>query len=244
MSTRRAVTRGAWLSLLLLGCHPSSTPDAASGDPPPPASVAVVAARAPQAAPSAAALPSGTTSAAHVAEVSPAASATNDVEPSAPAPAASVEAEHVVDPQNRSKPPLESADLTERAHKLFDAIKADDPEIARDFFFPREPFIPLKDVKGADKYWDQLYRVYAADIHQLHRKLGKDLEDAQFVSFELGSTPKWVKPGEEANKIGYFRTFRGKLSYTAAGAPKSFEVRVIISWDNKWYITHLLPFKH
>ena len=53
----------------------------------------------------------------------------------------------------------------------------------------------------------------------------------------------WVKPGEEANKIGYFRTFNGKLRYRAGGQPHTIDVRVIISWQNRWYITHLLPFK-
>lgn len=156
---------------------------------------------------------------------------------------ASDDDEGEADPKNKKKPPLESKNLEERAKKLFLAIKKDDPDIAKSFFFPREPFLPLKDISNPGKYWDHLYRVYEKDIHQLHKKHAKDLEDAEFESFEIGSKPGWVKPGEEANKIGYFRTFNGKLRYKVGEKTKTIEVKVIISWNNRWYITHLLPFK-
>ena len=145
---------------------------------------------------------------------------------------------------NLERPPLDSEDLTGQARRLFEAISVGDPAIARDFFFPKEPFLVLKDIKNPGKYWDQLYRVYEEDIQKLHRKHRKELEGATFEGFALGSVPTLVKPGEEGNKISYHRTFRGKLRYrTTAGQERSFEVRVIISWAGRWYITHLLPFK-
>lgn len=152
-------------------------------------------------------------------------------------------AQHTPDPKNKAKPALESKDLTRRARHLFAALKADDPKVGADFFFPRDPFLPLKDIKNPGKYWDQLFKIYANDIHELHRKHAKDWDDATFVSFELGSNPSWVKPGEEANKIGYFRTFNGKLRYKARGKTHTIEVKTIISWDEGWYVTHLLPIK-
>jgi hypothetical protein len=145
---------------------------------------------------------------------------------------------------NKDRPALESEDLTTQARKLFEAIQQDDPARAAQFFFPREPFVPLKDVKNSGKYWDQLYRVYEQDIHQIHRKRRSELEGATFDGFSLGSAPTFVKPGEEGNKIGYHRTFRARLRYrTASGESRHIEVRVIISWGGAWYITHLLPFK-
>jgi hypothetical protein len=145
---------------------------------------------------------------------------------------------------NLERPPLESADLTGQARRLFEAIQENEPSKARDFFFPREPFLALKDIKNPGKYWDQLYRVYEEDIQKLHRKHRKELEGATFEGFALGSAPTLVKPGEEGNKISYHRTFRGKLRYrTARGEERSIEVRVIISWAGRWHITHLLPFK-
>lgn len=143
---------------------------------------------------------------------------------------------------NKVLPPKDSEELQKRAAALFDAIVNDDPARGESFWFPKEPFIPLKDVKGPDKYWEQLHRTYARDIHALHKKR-KSWEGATFEGFELGSTPKWVPPGDEGNKIGYYRTFRGKLRYRLGEKTESIEVRVIISWQGRWYITHLSKFK-
>jgi len=142
--------------------------------------------------------------------------------------------------ENRSEPPLASTELTERARHLFDAVVQDRPELADDFFFPREPFIPLKDVADPARYFDQLLATFHREVHTLHRKR-KSWEGATFEAFELGSKPRWVKPGDEWNKIGYFRTFDGKLRYEVGGRHRVLTVRTIISWDGRWYVTHLLP---
>jgi hypothetical protein len=228
------------LSLSPGACHRDTLPDSspAASDAPPPSSIEVVpagrAARASASAASPSAPPVAAASSSALAL--PVASASGSAPPAAPP--------HEVDMKNRAKPPLQSEELTARVRTLFEAIKADNPEIARDMFFPRGPFIPLKDIKNPGGYWDQLYRAYEQDIHQLHRKRARELEGAEFVSFELGTPPTWVKPGDEGNKIGYFRTFNGKLRYDSAGKQRTIELRVIISWDERWYITHLLPFKH
>lgn len=143
---------------------------------------------------------------------------------------------------NKVLPPLESDDLTDKAKKLLDAIIRDDPAVGESFWFPKEPFIPLKDVKGPDKYWNNLHATYARDIHALHRKR-KSWEGATFVSFKMGSTPKWVPPGDEANKIGYYRSFRGKLTYRIDEKNTTIDVHTIISWQGEWFITHLSKFK-
>jgi len=143
---------------------------------------------------------------------------------------------------NKVLPPLESDDLTQKAKKLLDAIIRDDPAVGESFWFPKEPFIPLKDVKGPDKYWNNLHATYARDIHALHRKR-KSWEGATFVSFKMGSTPKWVPPGDEANKIGYYRSFRGKLTYRIDEKNTTIDVHTIISWQGEWFITHLSKFK-
>ena len=124
----------------------------------------------------------------------------------------------------------------------FDAIVRNEPAPGEAFWFPKEPFIPLKDVKGPDKYWDNLHATYVNDIRSLHRKR-KKWEGARFVGFTIGSKPKWVPPGDEANKIGYYRSFHGKLRYEIDGETSSIDVHTVISWQGRWYITHLNPFK-
>ena len=50
---------------------------------------------------------------------------------------------------------------------------------------------------------------------------------------------RWVEPGEEYNKIGYFRVFGSKLRYEVDGAAHAFDVKSLISWRGEWYVVHL-----
>jgi hypothetical protein len=177
-------------------------------------------------------------------EVDPApADAGNDAVRPVDALALESRAEHVPDPANQSRPPFTSDDLQERAGHLLLAIARNDPAAADDFFFPKEPFVPLKDVGDPGRYFDQLLATYHRDIRSLHAER-KDWAGVSFVSFELGTTPTWVMPGKEYNKIGYFRTFGGKLRYRLGERVKELRVGTIISWDGRWYVTHLSPIKH
>lgn len=140
-------------------------------------------------------------------------------------------------------PPLASDALLESARALFDAIVQGKPELADGFFFPRAPFLPLKDVDDPGRYHDELVRVYHHDIQKLHKRR-RSWDGARFVGFRLGSPPKWIEPGREWNKLGYYRTFDARLDYEVAGRALRLTVRTIISWEGKWYVTHLLPVKH
>jgi hypothetical protein len=217
---------------LFLGCANSSpqldAPSAtiaASAAPAAPASAAPAPASASAAAPPASALP--------IADAALPADAGADA---APAPAAAPFA------ADNNLPPTEGPELQERAKGLLEAVIQDDPKLADPFWFPKEPFIPLKDVKGPDKYWEQLHRTYGSDVHALHKKR-KSWSNVVFEKFEIGSNPKWVKPGDEANKIGYHRSFHGKLRYSVEGKSESIDVHTVITWQGRWYVTHLRKFK-
>lgn len=158
--------------------------------------------------------------------------------PASPVGSASPVAE--ADPENRSLPATSSAELGERARHLFDAVTSGNADGALDFFFPREPFIPLKDVADPRRYHDELVRSYRHDVATLHGAR-RSWEGATFVGFEIGTPPKWVAPGHEWNKIGYFRTFDSRLTYEVAGKRRTIIVRTIISWNGRWFVTHLLP---
>ena len=54
---------------------------------------------------------------------------------------------------------------------------------------------------------------------------------------------RWVDPGEEYNKIGYYRVFGSRLRYTVDGEARSFEVKSLISWRGEWYVVHLSAIK-
>lgn len=218
---------------LLLGCANSS--------PQPGAPSATTASSAAPIASASASPPMASASA-----VAPLASAAPVVDASADAGAADAAAPTAAAPPfaaDNNLPPTEGPELQDRAKSLLEAVIHDEPQLGDPFWFPKEPFIPLKDVKGPDKYWEQLHRSYGSDIHAIHKKR-KSWTGVVFERFEIGSKPKWVKPGEEANKIGYHRSFRGKLHYTVDGQSESFEVRTVITWQGRWYITHLSKFKH
>jgi hypothetical protein len=136
-------------------------------------------------------------------------------------------------------PPLEDeSDLQQRARDLFQAIVKDDPALAEPFWFPREPFIPLKDPPNPAGYWEKLHHAYEDDIHWLHRTR-ESWEGATFEHFELGSPARWMNPGDEHNRIGYYRSLGGSIQYRLGEKRDSFVVDVIITWQGRWYVTHL-----
>jgi NADH:ubiquinone oxidoreductase subunit len=54
----------------------------------------------------------------------------------------------------------------------------------------------------------------------------------------------WVKVGEEGNRLPYWVSRHSWLHYRVNGKPAKLEVRVMITWDDHWFITHLSEFTH
>jgi hypothetical protein len=156
---------------------------------------------------------------------------------------ATVAAAPARDDENKALPPLSSDDLSERAARLFDAIKEGRPELAEAFFFPREPFLSLKDVHDPGRYHSELVSAYRHDIRELHAAR-KNWDGAEYRALEIVLEPKRVPPGHEWNKIGYFRTIGARLEYDVQGRRRFMEVHTLISWDGRWYVTHLAPIRH
>ncbi len=138
--------------------------------------------------------------------------------------------------------PLEPAvdELQGRAKKLFEAIQKDEPDIALAMFFPKEPFIALKDMKDPGAYWDKLVKQFKSHIHYYHRKLGKRAADAEFDVLELNTKKQvYVAPKKEFNKTGYNKVSGSKLKYKLKGKSYGFDIATMIDHDAKWYVTHL-----
>ncbi len=138
------------------------------------------------------------------------------------------------DPAPRSRPPV--GDAAERAARLFEAIQRDEPEHARDFFFPLEPFRVLKAIAEPERYWNVLWGHYERDIHALHAEVG---EGATFDRLELGRRGGWVDRRQEANAIPYWAARHAFVHYRAGDAERRFELRTLINWGPRWYVTHL-----
>jgi hypothetical protein len=147
------------------------------------------------------------------------------------------------DDENPSLPPAASDDLTAHAAALFDAIKTGRPELGEAFFFPREPFLVLKDVTDPANYYKGLVSSYRHNIKDLHAQR-RTWEGATLRGIKLEETPRRIPPGREWNKIGYFRTRHARLEYEVDGRQRFIEVHTIISWDGSWYVTHLASIRH
>ena len=126
----------------------------------------------------------------------------------------------------------------ERARLLVDAIRKDQPELADPFFFPRAEFPRVKGIKDPDAYFRVLLKVYHADIRLLRSKL-KQPDSLELVSFELGGWKRWVERGKEANRRPYWAAYKSPLIVRDAGKRTILPVRVMISWEGQWYVTHL-----
>jgi len=138
-----------------------------------------------------------------------------------------------------TRPPL--GDMAQRAELLFHAIVHDDPERAREVFFPEEPFLRIKDMAHPERYYARLRARFDKDIHALHASLG-DLSDARFERLELTRRGGYVLPGEEGNKLPYWAARHAFLHYHVHGVAKKLEVRVLITWEGRWYVIHLSEF--
>lgn len=133
-----------------------------------------------------------------------------------------------------ARPPV--GDAAERAERLFEAILRDDPEHARDFFFPLEPFLVLKGIADPARYWNVLWGHYERDIHALHEEIP---ETATFERFVMTRRGGWVERRQEANALPYWASRHDWISYRVGQEERRFEVRTLINWGPRWYVTHL-----
>jgi hypothetical protein len=146
-------------------------------------------------------------------------------------------------PQTRERP-REGDPFQARAKVLWDAIVADDPELALPFFFPLPAYEQVKAIANPETDWKhRLVTSYRRDIHRLHETLGSRASEAKLVELEVATErAHWVEPGVEGNKIGYWRVYGSKLRYQTERGAASIDVRSLISWRGEWYVVHLAGF--
>lgn len=145
-------------------------------------------------------------------------------------------------PEPPSRPDV--GDAEERAARLLSAIVHNDPSLAADFFFPQEAFRKVKAIPNPDRYWRKLFARYQVDIHALHEALGADESvQIEFERLEIVRRGGFVRRREEGNALPYWAARHNWLHFTRNGNPDKLEVRVLISWGERWYITHLSEFR-
>ncbi len=148
-------------------------------------------------------------------------------------------------PQTHARPEPEGDAFDARVRALFDGIAQDDVARAMPFFFPLTAYAQVKAIANPAADWRaRLVAHYARDIHALHAKLGANASRARFVAADVPmDRARWVEPGEEYNRIGYFRVYGTKLRGEIDGAPVSIDVTSLISWRGEWFVVHLTGVK-
>ena len=144
----------------------------------------------------------------------------------------------VVPPQNKemgTMPPMDSADAL--AQSLFTALQNNDSSTANSLIFPEAEFIALKDIKDAKYYYKRLTLEIIRDFSKQQDQL-KTYKDLKYVSFKRGGC-KWKAAGSEYNKIAYWSCYRNRILATADGKQIQLDLRTLINWGDKWFITHL-----
>lgn len=149
-------------------------------------------------------------------------------------------------PQTEDEPSVTSGAFEQRLQLLVQAIAKDDPALALPSFFPVEAYKQVKAIAKPEQDWQRrLVAAFERNVHQYHRQLGSAAEGVRFVRLDVPAAKvKWMKPGSEGNRVGYFRVLRSKLVLaTASGDEIALEVTSMISWRGEWYVVHLHGFE-
>jgi hypothetical protein len=148
-------------------------------------------------------------------------------------------------PQTDARPSDDGSAFLARMERLAAAIIADDPARAADVFFPKPAYAVVKAIAKPDADWEaRLYRAFERDVHEYHRALGKNPGTFRFAGISVPSArAKFMRPGSEGNRLGYWRVTRSRLELKAeSGEARSLEVTSLISWRGEWYVVHLHGF--
>lgn len=149
-------------------------------------------------------------------------------------------------PTLSSEPPRPAmGDATDRARVLFQAILNDTPDTAADFYLPQDAFAQIKGISDPDSLWRRIRAAYTQDIHNLHAQLAAmpGGSSAEFVRLRFTGHRAWVRVREESNRLPYWAQRHSFLVFRIGRRNVEFEVRTMIAWNERWYITHLSEFR-
>ena len=144
-------------------------------------------------------------------------------------------------PQTDEHPSASGATFTAGVNGLWEAIRQDRPELGLPFFFPKSAYLQVKAISDpASDYQNRLIANFEEDVHSLHSQLGANAADAKFVGITVPNDQAvLVQPGEESNKLSYWRVYGTTMQYDVGGQSGSFPVTSLISWRGQWYVVHL-----
>jgi hypothetical protein len=148
-------------------------------------------------------------------------------------------------PQTEEQPSTTTDRFRARIDLLARAIVRDDADLATPVFFPVIAYRQVKAIADPQRDWRlRLWAAFTRDIHEYRHRLGKNGAEAHLSRIDVPQDrARWMKPGSEGNKVGYFRVLRSQMRFgLPAGREQSLEVTSMISWRGEWYVVHLNGF--
>ena len=170
----------------------------------------------------------------------------------APPPHSELEGPSILDgdgnalPQTEQRPTVTSPSFEKRMAMVAQAILSGEVEPASVAFFPLVAYQQVKDVAKPERdYKFRLLANFKRDLLEYHRALGDAAATAKFEGVTVSEKDvKWMRPGSEGNKVGYFRVLRSRLRFVLPmGRTRDLELTSLISWRGEWYVVHLHGFK-
>lgn len=148
--------------------------------------------------------------------------------------------------QTDQRPTSTSPSFQKRIDLVARAILSGEVEPALPAFFPLVAYQQVKDVAKPERdYKFRLLANFKRDLLEYHRALGAAAAESKFEGITVSEKDaKWMAPGSEGNRLGYYRVLRSRLRFTLpTGRSRDFELTSLISWRGEWYVVHLHGFK-
>jgi hypothetical protein len=130
-------------------------------------------------------------------------------------------------------------DLQTRMRHLLEAVSQNNPDLAGDAIFPRDGYVAAKDVPDPPKIWEKrVSSTFRRSVERTHKRM-KGVENAKFVSFELGHAIVQLTPKKKDFKKPLWRVKHSKLTFTIEGKTRHLDIAEMTAWRGAWYVTRL-----
>jgi len=136
-------------------------------------------------------------------------------------------------------PQASAEELAARMRHLLEAIAQNNPDLATDVLFPRDAYVASKDATDPQKSWEKrLSGGFRRAVERTHKK-NKGIEQAKFVSFELGHSVGQISPKKKDFKKPLWRVKHSRLTYSLDGKTRHIDIAEMTAWRGNWYVTRL-----
>jgi hypothetical protein len=142
-------------------------------------------------------------------------------------------------PDDLVMPAAPNEELAARMRHLLEAVAQNNPDLANDALFPRDAYVATLDSTDPQKAWERkLSGAFRRAVERTHKRT-KGMENAKFVSFELGHSISQLTPKKRDFKRPLWRVKHSKLTFSIEGKQRHLDIAEMTAWRGAWYVTRL-----